>query len=589
MILFVNGKQATLKSGSSFEYISENRSFSDADDYTLSITLPITDCQSNIEIFGHLTRKDVGTKSSVFDAEIRDRAFSKFGVLTVVGVDGPNIKCQFLEGRSHQNFDETFDNVYINTLDLGSFPSIANLQSPAAYLKSIDDGAQYVALPWVNESADYVINNEIKVSDGKYIWAKSLSDMGGGLSFQPYLLSIAKKICSAVGYSYDFSSWEKSYDRHLLVCNCLPSAWDIRSIARALPKWSVTEFFEEVEKLLCCEIDIDHKGKTVSMKYSNEVEAVKTTIQLTSVVDDFTAEVSYEDSIAKYKGLANVRYRQCSYARWKYDQCQWLIDLMRKENKYVREFEDFAAFNSWSMSKWGMLTITGKDAERGADMGSLIYCRKEDAYFIARVYYGNMTEYPNMYFWDWMRINRFGDLIVDKDSDNEIELSIVPVCIDETDSEHGSCMFLNFSSFAESEEYDESGIRQPLAMSALLNGDEGQNPDYYDCIYTAYWTGVPDTAYAPPCPLTAVGGFLLGNIFKYSLELKDRYKNYQDGVRINGREKHTFKFLSDTIPNVRSIFNIQGKLYLCEKITATFTEDGMSQLLKGDFYPIIDD
>ncbi|MCI5715458.1 MAG: hypothetical protein MR279_02415 [Bacteroidales bacterium] len=52
--------------------------------------------------------------------------------------------------------------------------------------------------------------------------------------------------------------------------------------------------------------------------------------------------------------------------------------------------------------------------------------------------------------------------------------------------------------------------------------------------------------------------------------------------------KTTFKFLADTIPDVRSLFIIRGKRYVCEKLTATFTENGMSQLLKGVFYPILE-
>ena len=34
MILTINGQQAALKKGSSIEYVSENRIFTDADDYT---------------------------------------------------------------------------------------------------------------------------------------------------------------------------------------------------------------------------------------------------------------------------------------------------------------------------------------------------------------------------------------------------------------------------------------------------------------------------------------------------------------------------------------------------------------------------
>lgn len=36
------------------------------------------------------------------------------------------------------------------------------------------------------------------------------------------------------------------------------------------------------------------------------------------------------------------------------------------------------------------------------------------------------------------------------------------------------------------------------------------------------------------------------------------------------------------------LFFVRGKRYVCEKITATFTENGMSQLLKGEFWPLLD-
>ena len=55
---------------------------------------------------------------------------------------------------------------------------------------------------------------------------------------------------------------------------------------------------------------------------------------------------------------------------------------------------------------------------------------------------------------------------------------------------------------------------------------------------------------------------------------------------INTSQKFNFSFIADSIPNVRAVFYIGGHRYLCEKITATFTEDGMSQLLKGVFYEI---
>ncbi len=51
MILTINGKQAALKKGSSIEYVSENRIFTDADDYSMEIELPLADCPQNLDIF----------------------------------------------------------------------------------------------------------------------------------------------------------------------------------------------------------------------------------------------------------------------------------------------------------------------------------------------------------------------------------------------------------------------------------------------------------------------------------------------------------------------------------------------------------
>ena len=40
---------------------SENRIFTDADDYSMEIELPLADCPQNLDIFGMITRKDVDT------------------------------------------------------------------------------------------------------------------------------------------------------------------------------------------------------------------------------------------------------------------------------------------------------------------------------------------------------------------------------------------------------------------------------------------------------------------------------------------------------------------------------------------------
>ena len=86
MILTINGKQAALKKGSSIEYVSENRIFTDADDYSIEIELPLADCPQNLDIFGMITRKDVDTGDIFFDAVLQDTNFFKRGAVVITGI-----------------------------------------------------------------------------------------------------------------------------------------------------------------------------------------------------------------------------------------------------------------------------------------------------------------------------------------------------------------------------------------------------------------------------------------------------------------------------------------------------------------------
>ena len=51
------------------------RIFTDADDYSMEIELPLADCPQNLDIFGMITRKDVDTGDIFFDAVLQDTNF----------------------------------------------------------------------------------------------------------------------------------------------------------------------------------------------------------------------------------------------------------------------------------------------------------------------------------------------------------------------------------------------------------------------------------------------------------------------------------------------------------------------------------
>jgi len=576
MDLYIDGKKAVVKSGSSFEYISENRAFTDSDGYTLAITLPMAGCPQNQAIFGYMQRMDFNSRCAVLDAVIVDGDFYKSGVISVVEATESEIKVQFLEGRSVQNFVVDYDQVYINELNLGSYP--VTLPEAPSY-PNCDQGADYLPFQWVNDSADGFLNNEISGVSAP-VWAESTIEEGK-LSYMPYLLFITKKICEAAGFSYDFSPWENSEDRFLILCNAIPAAWDAPGIARALPHWSFPEFFTQLERFLVCEFDIDYKRKSISMIYSKDVDSLKKTVKIDEVVDDFSSDISYKDSLCKYRAASRIYFTDRGDSQWKFDSCSWFIEAMKKDPAHFYSFKTTGQYNAWFDQNRIHLGATIKDTERGPNRGKLYHIEETDSYFIWYVVPAN-SRYMNMppgadCYYRRKFINRFGDYTYDQETKEKIELKIVPARIDYLSWSRGNAVFLSPAEFNESEDVDEDDIRQPYGYSLLNRGSDGDKaPEYYDKLFVAIWKENEFHSYQP-CPSV-----------DERLSLTERYKSYQNGILIKPKEKLKLKFLSDKIPDVRSVFHIRGRKYLCEKITATFTDDGMSWLMKGEFYPVAD-
>lgn len=615
MEIRINGKIAMLKKGTSFEFVAENRLFSGSDGYTLSITFPLRHCRNNLDIFGHINRADVIAGKVIFDCEIRDRNFYKFGSITITEINDAEVKTQFLEGRSEQNFDMTFDDVFINELDLGS-PTETTDSTPEKAWDPFINNMKCVALPWVNDYSGNIQNladfhPEERNPDGTlkshsyYSWNADCR----GRSWQPYLLYITKKICEAVGYSADFSKWEEKEEyKYLLVCNTLPYAWDTAGFARALPHWTVAEFFEKLELFLGGEFTIDHRGKSVEFAFTDATLLATEPVQLDKVVDEHTVEVTVDDDKCEYQEAKNLVYKECDHEMWKFYSCDWFIKAWQKGAVRYATMRELLSANRW-LATWNGST------SRGSNRDKLLYAEDVDAYFIVRSLSKTLVEkrdgwMPNRYQYkmELRPVNLFGGRIVDDSEDaDEVEIEFVPAWVDETEDKYGRCLFLSFSGYDENDSTSTSWSRdpyqrkeeidntlyQPHALQSLAAGERDKKAEYYDRIYVGWWDGAQTQNGKLPHPYVedieiAEDWSNFINIH-FSLRLNNRYQNNRRIVHsINPRQKTTFKFLADNIPNPRAVFFIKGKKYLCEKMTATFTENGMSQLIKGVFYPIVD-
>lgn len=608
--IYIDKKRAVLQKDTSFDFVCENRLFSGSDSYTLNITFPLRGCHGNIEIFGHINRKDVLIGKVRFDCEIRDCNFNKFGTITITEISEIEVKTQFLEGRSEQNFDDTFDKIYINELDLGSPPTTDLKEiTPSQAWNPNFKNPQFVALPWNNDYsgniqnlAECIVDDEVQAKY-HYEWNESLCT---GLSWQPYLIYISKKICEAIGYSFDFSKWEASEEyRYLLICNTLPFAWDMPEFAHALPKWTVEEFFQKLELFLEAEFNFDHRRKFVSFDFTKDILEGRKPVRIDNIINEHSTQVTADESKCEYQENRNISYKKCDHEMWKFYSCPWFIEGWKNNivryNSMNELFEANKHLKSW-LGYHKNIKYNG-DIKDYTNVDKILYAADCDAYFIIRPVSRSMVFIGSMYAFSSYRcvlqqINMFGGRIVDSSPDAKTEeIEFVPAWIDSTEDKYGNVLFLPFGNydedFSESIEEDEHPFMKTYSLATLEAGEPKEKTEYYDRIYIGFWDGSQNTRRKLPHPevmdIEIPDDWSSFSFRHFSLRINNKKAKRNITIhQVENKIKYVFKFISDTIPDVRSVFHIKGKRYICEKITATFTEKGMSQLLKGEFYPIAD-
>ncbi len=651
MILLIDNQPAVIKDGSSFEYHSDNRLFQDRDDYSLSIELPMG-CPQNDAIFGNINRKDVDVNSIYFAAEIICDNFQKRGAVVITAITDEVVKVQFLEKRSYQNFYPDFDNRYIDELQLGTMPywkpdnyaeasgGMSNRLRPG-YATGDETTVEYkspaqawgnsdiIALPWVNNTSGN-IQNRADYANGQYKWHVAQdndddTELVKGLSCQIRLYKLVELICDALGYDFVADDWRNSDYYQLYSFNTAPFAWGLGTWQSTLPHWSLNEFFEQLERLMLCEFDIDHEAQCITFSWSNANVQAAGTVELNQIVDEFTATVTRDDE-SKYKGVRNIGYADAGHEMWNFYSCYWFF---HKGARYAYSYDTLQELIT------ALRNIASSIGGRGSmSAQSLYYAADVDTYFVLYGIKREKTGGTNPFYGDLyetvyrlLPLNIFGDRINDEENwEDKEEIGVVPVWIDDTltaedDSYKGETVFMdmgttdNTSTSGESYTYGRRPNATTVPFSTLLQsslienikaGDnDGDNGISY--LQVGFWFGNYQQ-FAPYLPHPFIDKFDLKVTWQvtnqhvvhtwsridsgHEVSLRLNNDSYGQGqllaaaIEIDSHRKYEFSFLSDTMPDVRSVFIIRGKKYLCAQIKTEINQNGMSQLKKGTFYRI---
>ena len=619
MEVIIDGKPAMVKPGTSFEYVAENRAFTKADSYTMEIIFPMKGCQRNIDIFGHLHRQDAEHGTVRLPAEIvAGPHFRKKGVITVVSASDTEIKGQFLEGRSVQNFDKTFDNIYIDEMDLRDITHWQFvLPAKASDVYGSPDDHTFVFLPWYNTSTETLYNRAELTENGLYNFPD------GGLTPMAYLfhltygiLTIGMQIETGTPYYADLTEWKSSDYYYLLCCNTLPDLFmggEDQNIAYVLPHWTLTEYLEELESFLGGFFDIDHDARTIAFHFYKGISNMASSgvTELEKVVDEYSAETD-EESGGELVTMQNVEYEDPGYDGWEWLSCQWFID------SYGGHYGEVTIWDSYYTTVDTCLVnyYSPDDSMYGSAYHKPYYVTADDTfYMIECLRISGEQNAPNPDYLTNLKpenvirsVNIFTPYVADNGTDNSTKLKIVPVRLDYFDFSGGTghlCIHLDAPDGEENDEDTEIPVPEgiidtaayeqameafkPASVRILEAGEPETDDSVYSNIFVAYWDGnVNEDNGAYQCPIIDKVMFFKPNRRTncgYSLRLTDRNQGVRpEYLNADLKTKYTFKFLSDSVPDPTAVFSIRGKRYLCGKITVTISEDGLSRLMEGEFY-----
>lgn len=587
--LYIDGQLAALPEGFNITFTSENPYFTRSSNYSLDIELPMP---ANHAIFKHVNRLDVTKKKTILPATlIVDARCLLYGSAVLLSVEDALVKVQLVSGNAEFNL-LTNDDLYIDELDLGTISWPNNnqnrFQPPANmvnYYGSVDD-IEAVWLPVFYQEAKWEnLQNDVIYEFGTNNF--TLCPYYGRRCVQPYLLIVIKRIVGHFGYRFDTSFFDNNFLRNVYVCSAVSS----NRVAAALPHWTVSEFFDELEKFLCAVTVVNERTKVVSLVGLNDyfTESGKEIIPASSLLREFTVDIEDEKN-EKDLSTGNVGYNLPSHT----DDGYLRIERDIIEAAYKQEYDSYDA----------MLT-----AYNGMGDGD----KKSTIFIVGKRYYINYNENDKNTL---REVNLYADLIRDPESsDVETSLGIVPAKIiqfnvgvygsvaDYDLSRPYTSMVLNIPAVG----YQATVAKQErFNVQEAINGDvelkekQEKNGHMEVAVNTGKFnrqnvtysgqTHAYDYAY-PFTDYQQKTGAQLTDFLPYSLSLNDVCPD-SVGHRLStlslfhSNIPYTIQFQANKLPDVNKVFLIGNKQYLCEKIETEIDVDGLSKVLKGTFYRI---
>lgn len=585
--LYIDNRLAVLPADFTATIKDENSFFTKNGEYSYDIELKM-DNPINQQIFGYINRENRASVAK-YDYTCRlvvDHRLVCNGTLTVTEPCSGYLKAQILSGNSELNYFIGSD-LLISSLDLGVITLTENNVKVDALQKGYPD-MDFCLCPIVNKTTGMIYNGIAGTRTGSTAWTDNVDYYIP----QPFLLSMMKKIITALGYTIgtcepDSSDYANLYISHLN---------RTRKYAEMLPGWKVKDFLEEVEKLLNVEFYLDNRKKTVDIVFASTFYINSARQHVQNVIDDW--EGQKDDSNRVEHSQCDIEY---DLPEETYFKRQLLAaDLLAKFT--LKHFPTTAEAVAWVKGGCGGSStsiavandfnrmIAYIPSERAEGSGMVIPQEPVDTF--RRIDIADTDETITCKMIPVaMELQYFPLMRANDRSDVAYLVRMPQLTGDSSDSEEADSSSSDTASAIDQiDNYKEASVASISNISLAFFAQGKNNTFYHEGMYVYYvlpWTDAW-TANNFPCIMNKKdGSFVHMKDVTGSLRLELIAADiYQHLYQIDSEHPRIFYSEDINFFDSRKIFIIRNKRYVCKELEYTINASGRVRKWKGTFYPI---
>ena len=628
--LYINGESVNLSKDLQTDYYIKSPFFTNEGDFTLDIDINLNDPQ-NAKVYSLINRLDRVKRASRREAVLQD----EHGVLlrgreVILETHDGYVKIQIVGGTSELNY--VMGDTYLQDLDL--------------WMQFERNEVEYAPVCAYNQSphAKYGMmdSEQYKTEQGKKVlmWTmvnKPTWNADGTLNMShdtplPYFWAIINRVITALGFKVgeNVIQTDSRYKRMVMV-----HAYKTPYIADMLPRWTVSQLFDEYQKFFNVIFDVDKKTRTVSIyhahSYFNLVGMEE--IPYTDIINEVEKKFDVDNE------MTMVNYARAHYAFTDKLQNKYyalspeLVKICTKEDAQsvsgAAEFDKNYYVGVWK-AKTGSESFLNSTSAIAGNGDRTLYrqvINNEDRYFVQ---WASENDYNGI-----VMVNAFAPKTSTNDNDTDVEMKIVPVRMASSPKVGSSPWWTHPLPAVDGEasswgghEVGGEALQPEVTADDIVNDIEnGYDPDKKaeraDVMFAGFYLGeitirtwedlrdnnVPSAATVPivapenimqihrprtygdgkswKCSLNVLVGdehLTMAIVGEHGMDAH----SYSLNPHVDTATEYTIRFRGRSDLDIRKIWLIGNRKFYCKELRCQLNAGYRSEIVEGTFFPLLE-